>query len=248
MQLGVFAMGKMRFFALSAGFLLSFLFIKNSFACNASVHFYVKNECPWPVTFTKNYNGVKSTYTLDIGKSADVGEYTEKTLSFSDTYGDQATVWLHSEYHFPSGCKYHYTPRSQASIGYGISSKTWSGSTPDLTLTSCRNGAQAQIETIGLGPFNVTRDGLLQPQSNSINIKAGNTNTYKINFTNSATSCSFKLGQGISCSRNDIGSLFTEGKLIFACQQVNPKQGQCQWISNSQKSTNYSTINVYGNS
>ncbi|MCF6775130.1 hypothetical protein L3V83_00960 [Thiotrichales bacterium 19X7-9] len=230
--------------------LMLWLLYPFAYACNASVNINLKNNCPWPVDFTYQKSGSSQAdhYTLQPGDSHSVGKKTEITFTVTDTYGDKATVWLHSHYHFHWGfgnqCNYYYSPRDLGSIGYPISEHEWSGSTPTLDLTACQNGAQAQIKTIGLGKVSISKNGLYQKNDQTINITSGS-DTYKINFTGTGTSCTFKLGQGIYCSHDNVGSIFTTGKLIFACQQVASGEGKCGWAGNTQSSSNnYGAVNL----
>ncbi|MCF6765397.1 hypothetical protein L3V82_06400 [Thiotrichales bacterium 19S3-7] len=223
--------------------MITVLVYATAYACNASAYLTVKNNCPWPVTFNSDFGST----TLSAGQSHSFGEHTEDTFTVTDTYGDKATIWLHSHYHVHwslPDCDYYYSPRDVA--GYDISEYEWeSYSTPTITLTACQNGAIAKIKTVGLGTASISKNGLIQSDNKTINITSGD-DTYKINFTGTGTSCSFKLGQGIYCDHNDVGSIFTTGALIFTCQQVATGEGRCGWVGNNQSAEDNNTVNVSG--
>ncbi|MCF6765179.1 hypothetical protein L3V82_05300 [Thiotrichales bacterium 19S3-7] len=212
-------------------------------SCNASVKFNAKNYCPWPVDFKTTYSGSYSSksFSLESGGSYNIGERWETTITVTDSYGDAATVWIHSKYTGIPICTYYYDARNVD--GYDFShSKKWTGSAPTVSFIACQDGAKAKIKVIGLGKASVSKNGLLQ--SDNTKIKITGNDTYKISFTATATYCTFKLNEGIYCSQNDVGAMFTTGNLIFACQQVDPKQGQCGWANQkNEKSSSY--INVF---
>lgn len=212
-------------------------------SCNASVKFNAKNYCPWPVDFKTTYSSGYSdqSFTLDSGGSYNIGERWETTITVSDSYGDAATVWIHSKYTGIPICTYYYDARNVN--GYDFNqSKKWTGSAPTVSFIACQNGAKAKIKVVGLGKASIAKNGLAQSDNTSINITADD--TYKISFTGTGTYCTFKLSEGIYCSHNDVGAIFTAGNLIFACQQVDPQQGRCGW-ANQKSNQSSSHINVF---
>ncbi|TNF66399.1 MAG: hypothetical protein EP298_09635 [Gammaproteobacteria bacterium] len=231
-------------------FCLSLFLIPTSlFACNASVKFHAQNNCPWPVDFKTHYDGNKyssQSFTLQPGESYNIGEKWETTINVSDSYGDRATVWLHSKYTarwpWENQCTYYYSPRNV--VGYYLSGHDWHGSAPTVTFTACQSGAIAKIKTIGLGNTSISKNGLLQKDSQTINLTSDK-DTYKIHFTSTGSYCTFKLGEGIYCDQNDVGAIFTTGNLIFACQQVNPQQGRCGWANKKDSVSSSGYINIH---
>ncbi|MCF6765398.1 hypothetical protein L3V82_06405 [Thiotrichales bacterium 19S3-7] len=226
-----------------------FLIPTSLYACSASVKFHAQNNCPWPVDFSTNYDGNKypsQSFTLQPGASYDIGEKWETTINVTDSYGDKATVWLHSKYTarwpWQNQCTYYYSPRDV--VGYSLSGDDWYGSAPTVTFVACQSGAIAKIKTIGLGNTSISKNGLYQKDNQTINLTSDK-DTYKVHFTGTGSYCTFKLGEGIYCDHNDVGAIFTTGNLVFACQQVQSQQGKCGWASQNNGVSSSSYINVY---